>query len=173
MKTNLVAVIAVTLGLSAFARADSIETQTFGPTGTTTNLGLAAFNTALGTLDSVSLVFTAMGNIPQTDLGGVTIDISIFSFPFGTTCLGQASCHVTFTGTASDDNPAALPDFEAPFTNSFSTSGTITDASVSGTLTYDYTPAVVSAVPEPASWGLLLTLVGMCLIVRKRSAWIR
>jgi hypothetical protein len=170
MKTNLIAAMAVTLGLSAFARADSIETQTFGPTGTTTDLGLAAFNTALGTLDSVSLMFTAMGNIPETDFGELNIDISTLFSPVGTTCIGHPVCNVTFTGTISDDTtPADLADFEASFTNSFSTSGTITDASVSGTLTYDYTP-VVAAVPEPASWGLLLTLIGMCLIVRKRSA---
>jgi hypothetical protein len=170
MKTHVIAIITVTVGLSALAKADSTEVQTIGSTGPTSNLGLTPFNTTLGTLDFVSIDFNGTGSVADGDSGTITFDILSYSFSAVVDACPTTSCPLILGIDIPHDNtPADLTAFESTFTNSFSSTSAVTSPSISGTLTYNYTPAV-AAVPEPASWGLLLTLIGMGLIVRKRSA---
>ena len=168
MNKSLIAAGAMILGLSALpVMADSMETQTFDVTGTTTSLGLLPFDTSLGTLDSVSVSVMLGGQLTDGDSTTETFVLPILEGGITQGCGDVGGCSFTASFSLNDDsNPSALLAVKTAFTQTFTVTGTVTNPSASGTLTYDYTPA---AVPEPASWGLLLTLIGMCLMVRKRS----
>jgi len=175
MKAHLIAFITVAIGVSVLAKADSMESQPFSATVSTTNLGLLPFNTALGTLDSIAYSVMFTGTLPDGDDGSASLTIPFLSASGGliTPCLETAGCPIMLTRFASDDTtPADLASAENTFTQTVTINPDFLNPTFSGTITYNYTP-VVAAVPEPASWGLLMTLIGMCLIVRKRIALLR
>jgi hypothetical protein len=159
--TSAFAVTAITLALSAVpARADII-TETYSATSVTSNLGLLPFNPALGTLTSVGYTFSLGGSVPFNSPGGAAINVDslIDASTSISNCDLAAGCPLRFSGSGSSTSSTTLADMSAPFTQTFTTNGTVTGPSVSGTVTFTFTP--VSAVPEPASIGLLLTLIGL------------
>jgi len=166
----------VILGLSVAPAMADLQTQNFGPTGPNTALGLTPFNSALGTLDSVTLSASWSGTIPQLyqETNGNEVAVSIngsavlSGFIF---CSGSQSPSVCiYTNADSMSTSLPLTGFESPFSSSWGylVEGYSPSLSASGTLTYNYTPASPSAVPEPASWGLLLTAIVAYWMIRRR-----
>jgi hypothetical protein len=166
------AVFAAILMLFAVpARADTI-TQTFaGVAAPASTLGLNPFNPTLGTLVSISDSVTFTGIVPEGDIGSeiVTFGTIPNTFSQPTACLAPAGC--AFTGFTIFDtgitDPSVLPEFLTAFNQTFTTTGTVTGASVSGSLTYTYTPASTAA-PEPDSRSLLLIGIGMIWVVTRK-----
>jgi hypothetical protein len=164
----IASVFAVILGIFAIpAKADTVEMQLFGPNGPTADLGLSTFDATAGSLDSVTLSITVHGNVVQGSSGEIHADINGFDlFSAVTNCLIPDGCILMDTASEVITDPSALLTFESPFIQTFTIeSGDVTGASVSGVLTYHDAPA---AVPEPGSWGLLLSAMGICAMIRRR-----
>jgi hypothetical protein len=130
------------------------------------------FNPSLGTLTSISQTLTGstIWTAPPTAIMFMTLfttgAIQIFSPPgriaidiSGSTTRSSALTELTGTGQFSD----TLMSHDINSNGSFST------ARLDGTITYDYTPAAPSSVPEPMSITLLGTaLLGLGAISRQR-----
>ncbi len=161
-------VFAVILGLFVVpAKADTVEMQLFGPVGPTSNIGLSTFDATSGFLDSATLYIALHGIVAEGASGEIQADINGFEVTSSVTdCQISSGCILMDWGSEVIKDPGTLLAFESPFTQNFAIeSGDVTGATVSGVLTYHDPPA---AVPEPASWGLLLSAIGICVTMRKR-----
>jgi hypothetical protein len=173
-RSKALAVVAgVIIGVwPASVKADLLESQTFGPTGPTTDLGLAPFDPSLGTLEEVSLRATVVTTIPAGD----TIDLYTIVGPESPSFLNEScpagphSCSLTIAyDYPSLTDPSVLAAFSAPFTDEFYVTpmGVALDPSTSGVLEYYYTPPI----PEPSAVVLMSTLlVAVGFLARKRIA---
>jgi hypothetical protein len=159
---------AVIFGLSVVpAKADTVEMQLFGPVGPTSNIGLSTFNATTGFLDSATLYIALHGIVAEGASGEIQADINGFEVTSSVTnCQTSGGCILMDWGSEVITDPSTLLGFESPFIQTFAIeSGDVSGASVSGVLTYHDPPA---AVPEPAAWGLLLSAMGICVMMRKR-----
>lgn len=167
------AVFAAILVLFAVpARADTVTQSFSGITAPASTLGLSPFDTTLGTLDSISDSFTFYGTVPDGDSGGESVEIgTLINFlDYPGTCPSPSGCVLPglTISTSGITDPAVLSEFLSAFTQTFTTSGTVNGAMVSGSLAYTYTPAP-AATPEPGLWSLLLIGIGtMWLMTRRR-----
>jgi hypothetical protein len=201
MKKLAIAAMAAIVSASPAAAATIIQSGTIASSGPgSTTFGVQQFNASLGTLDSITLLFssslTATGSVTNSSnspgfylLGtGATATLSGGGFnilqldgpgiQFVFVPRNSSSAFSPVNGSASSSSTLASSSF-APFVGTGSTSLTFTSTSLfwtlpgSGalsvspliggnyTLTYDYTKAVVAAVPEPATWMLMIVGVGM------------
>jgi hypothetical protein len=158
-------------------RADSLTVTDTGTTDPYTGT-FAGFNTSLGTLTAISYDFT----FTQVAYfiggpGSVSADSYTSSFTDDNQSITSASPSFTLEESYTDDtNSADLATAIAGFgvTEGYQCSGGGVDCmstSASYSITYDYTPAAVSAA-EPGTLGMVLIgFVGLGLIVmRKRTA---
>ncbi len=131
-----------------------------------TSSSFADFNTAVGTLTGVTLSFSGTANSTSPDLvffADVTPASSVNEEFF--TGSGFQVGPGSFSISASGTNNADLGKFEGSGTQAlvfdFSVAfGTVTMSGQSGTLTYDFTPAV-AAVPEPSTWAMMTLGFGL------------
>jgi len=191
MKTALCAAAVALLSTSVLAgtaKADTIvEDFTVSGTAVRNNSGLdgitsssfADFNTAVGTLTGVTLSFAGTANYSEPIEAGDTVDFvdvttasnvneEIFSGP-GSGFGGNFS--ISANGTVSDAGLLSM--FEGSGTqalvfNFIVDVGTVTMSGQSGTLTYDFTPAV-AATPEPSTWAMGLVGFGLLGLVGYRK----
>jgi hypothetical protein len=131
-----------------------------------TSSSFADFNTAVGTLTGVTLSFSGTANSTSTDLAAF-LDVTTASnlqeeFFLGSGAqVGPGSFSISANGTDSAD----LSKFEGSGTQAlvfdfFVAGGAVTMSGQSGTLTYDFTPAV-AAVPEPSTWAMMTLGFGL------------
>jgi hypothetical protein len=195
MKTALCAAAVALLSTSVLAgtaKADTIvEDFTVSGTAVRNNSGLdgitssrfADFNTAVGTLTGVTLSFAGTANYSEPIEAGDTVDFvdvttasnvnEEFLSGHGSGFGGNFS--ISANGTVSDAGLLSM--FEGSGTqalvfNFIVDVGTVTMSGQSGTLTYDFTPAV-AATPEPSTWAMGLVgfgLLGLLGYRKTRSA---
>jgi hypothetical protein len=184
----VVAVVSLSL-VSVAAYADSTAPESFTgnvsvTASSTDTSAFAQFDTSLGTLDSVTVEFS--GTLESED----AIVNTVFS---GLTANNEPSSTILVTGTGGvPADPGATNTITADGTFSsdlsyFEGTGTTTLAleflskgvadtyGTTGTITYNYTPAVVTpppaATPEPSSLALLGSgVLGLAGVVRRRMA---
>jgi len=164
------------------ARADGLVTQTFTDSGsglTKISTDFSSFNTALGTLQSISITIDTSTSLATPQSFFDTISVIANGQFQGVTqaCLIAAGstipCTINFstTDTNSSDLASAgtLPDI--PFSVQFndSPSAAFGTSSATFTLVYDYTTP--RSAPEPGTSSLLLAgggLLGLVIAMRKR-----
>jgi hypothetical protein len=163
--------------LAGPAQADTIvEDFTVSGTAVENNSGFegitsssfADFNTAVGTLTGVTLSFSGTANSTSTDLAvfeHVTPASHVHEeiFTGSGFQIGPGSFSISASGT--DSFATDLSMFEGSGTQALVfdflvTVGTVTMSGQSGTLTYDFTPAV-AAVPEPSTWAMMTLGFGL------------
>lgn len=186
MRTRSLAAAAVLLSASLASHADTI-TQSFdtGPFTATSNpqsnLLLAnGFNSALGTLSSVSISFSGsyIASVPGGALSEPTFQFD--SLPSSSGGVETADGTYAISATESSSSSAVLKDFIGSgaigidffYADYFGATDTSASADgFSATLTYTYTPAAPAAIPEPSSIILLGTgLLAAACMLRKRPA---
>jgi hypothetical protein len=133
-----------------------------------TSTSFADFNTALGTLTGVTLSFrgtaTSVSNkLAFLDNVSTASDVGEPIFLGVGMGIGDGSFSIAASGTDSDAFDLSM--FEGSGTqalvfNFFRAGGTVTMSGQSGTLTYDFTPAV-AAVPEPSTWAMMTLGFGL------------
>ena len=199
MKTFAIATIAAIMAASPATAATIIQSGAINSAAPTTSvIGVQQFDPTLGTLNSITLLFssslTASGsisnasNIPWLFLLGTGGTATLSGGGFNIAETPGASLQLVFvpkkgstnigpfSGSASSSS--TLTSGFAPFLgtgttalnfastslfNTFPSSGKLNISPLIGgayTLTYDYT-AAVAAVPEPATWALMLVGIGM------------
>jgi type 1 fimbria pilin len=163
--------------LAGPAQADTIvEDFTVSGTAVENNSGFegitsssfADFNTAVGTLTGVTLSFSGTANSTSVDLvffdhATPASDVQTEIFTGSGIQVGPGSFSISANGTVSD--AGGLSFFEGSGTQAlvfdfFVSVGTVTMSGQSGTLTYDFTPAV-AAVPEPSTWAMMTLGFGL------------
>jgi hypothetical protein len=160
--------------LAGTAKADTIV-KDFTVSGTAvrndsgmdgiTSSSFADFNTAVGTLTGVTLSFAGTANYSGggedgfADLSDVTSASNVHFQLFSGSGFGiGGNFSISANGTASA--PFLLSFFEGSGTQALVFNfdvdvGAVTMSGQSGTLTYDFTPAVASVIPEPSTWAMM------------------
>lgn len=178
----------VVIGTSS-ARAAIMETFTFDPTsgyGSEDGTSFSAFNPALGTLDSVTIDYTAVATFSgggALDMNQAVYDVS-FAGPGGpgltaadASILGNGTAEADFSG-APDSDPGDPGDLallrgagdvtiSVEVRNLGDTPASIGSAFDTESVTYNYTPA--APVPEPGSLAPLSGgLIGLVALRGRR-----
>jgi hypothetical protein len=140
-----------------------------------TSTSFADFNTVLGTLTGVTLSFrgtaTSVSNkLAFLDNVSTASDVVEPTFQGVGMGIGDGSFPISASETVNFD----LSLFEGSGTqalvfNFFQDSGTVTMSGQSGTLTYDFTPAPIAAVPEPSTWAMMALGFGWLGLVGYRK----
>ena len=176
MRTALCAAAIALLSTSVLASPPGTIVNNFTVNGTAvvndsfnfgiTSTSFADFNTALGTLTGVTLSFRGTATSVSNDLAfldnvSTASDVVEPIFLGSGMGIGSGSFSISASGT----NNADLGKFEGSGTqalvfNFFQEGGTVTMSGQSGTLTYDFTPAV-AAVPEPSTWAMMTLGFGL------------
>jgi hypothetical protein len=142
-----------------------------------TSTSFADFNTALGTLTGVTLSFrgtaTSVSNdqafLDNVSTASDVVEPIFLGVGMG---IGDGSFPIAASQTASDAFDLSM--FEGSGTqalvfNFFQDDGTVTMSGQSGTLTYDFTPAPIAAVPEASTWAMMALGFGLLGLVGYRK----
>jgi PEP-CTERM motif-containing protein len=133
-----------------------------------TSSSFADFNTAVGTLTGVTLSFSGTANSTSVDLvffEDVTPASDVHEQIFTGSGFQAGPGNFSISASGTDSFATDLSMFEGSGTQAlvfdfFVTVGAVTMSGQSGTLTYDFTPAV-AAVPEPSTWAMMTLGFGL------------
>ncbi len=181
LRSFLLALSMLTISLAA--RADPLI-ENYTATGSTGVVGnslavyssaFARFDPSLGTLDSITVALSGTANSTLGDDSFSSVEaasnpnVILLPGTGGTSFRGDFIFPISANGTLVD--PTVLSLFEGTGTQAFQLNfSTPTQVSATGTLTYNYSPAL-AATPEPSSFALLGTgLLGLLSVVRRRRA---